>query len=251
MKKNSDTLVLIMAAGYGRRMGPLSVPKVMLKTDQGRHYIDDAISFIEKHQADFDFAVMSRDEVFFEPLNDYLKKRLYKLNVPVPFQKTGSRGHVMAFAFEYHLNRAFRRFVRKYNSIVVMPADHALTEQDLDLNHLVACHHQQGADATHVYSRGWGDDTAKKEVIRLLPDGQITSSKQIAETTYQPAEREHAVTSVGVWAFNRRRVVNPLRAIPALLSFALSKTVVKTMSFYSYFIADGWSGGRDTLSSRV
>ena len=91
------TLVLIMAAGYGTRMGPISVPKVMLKDNTGRHFIEDALTFVDPASKTFDYALLSRNEPFFEPLNTFIKEKYRGSEITLHFQKSKGRDHVLPF----------------------------------------------------------------------------------------------------------------------------------------------------------
>ena len=91
-------LAIITAAGYGRRMGKIDRPKVMLPDCNGRPLVEDAFTFLNYRTQNLDFAVLSRQESFFEPLNEYLRNHprsgefsvLYQHVKPTEFHRYGA-----------------------------------------------------------------------------------------------------------------------------------------------------------------
>jgi len=240
------TLALIMAAGYGRRMGNIDVPKVMLKDGRSRPFIDDALTFLKYVDHSLDFAVMSRDEAFFEPLNSYLADHPQSSRFDVVYQKTKPRSLAVAFVAEHYLNREFRRYTQGYTNIALLPGDHKLTSEDLDLTDLMAAHERKEADITCVYSHGWSNGTEKRDMLTLDQDGRVVKIKR-ADSDNPEEEDYHRVTSTGIWVFKRELIENPLHVIPALYRFMMKKEGGnRNLNIFPYFIEAGWSGGRDT-----
>lgn len=248
MKAHSDTLVLLMAAGYGRRMGNIPVPKVMLTAQNGKPFIDDALSFASAYKAEFDFAILSRTEPFFKVLNDYIRKEKERDHIQLHYQTTKGRDHVTAFIFEYHANKKFRSFIKRYQSVILMPADHALRSEQLNLVDLKRYHDQQGGIATMVYSKGWSSDSSKSDLLRIDSNNRILTVRRANNESPLETE-EQPVTSVGVWVLNHKQVLNPFVFLPAMALFALTNRFTNTAKLIAYFIEDGWAGGRDTQSS--
>lgn len=239
------TLVLIMAAGYGTRMGPISVPKVMLKDKTGRHFIEDALTFVDPESKAFDYALLSRNEPFFEPLNTFIKEKYRDSEIALHFQKSKGRDHVFAFLFEYFSNKEFKSLVKSYKHVVLLPGDHALTNNDLNLEELLPVHDQLNGVATLVYSKGWGQDTARKDVLFLNPDQRIISIQRVEPNSYTLKSSEVAATSTGIWVFNRKKATNLWNFLPAMIVFSLSKRFLNTSAIFAYFMKEGWTGGRD------
>ena len=241
------TLVLIMAAGYGTRMGPISVPKVMLQDSKGRYFIEDALTFVEPESNAFDYALLSRNEPFFNPLNKFIEEKYTE--VPLHFQKSKGRDHVFAFLFEYFSNKEFKSLVKDYKHVVLLPGDHALTNSDLNLEELVRFHDQANGVATLVYSKGWGQDTAMKDVLSLKTGQRIKSIQRVDPAKHSVDSSEVITTSTGVWVFNRKKATNLLNFLPAMIVFTLSKRFINTSAVYAYFMNEGWTGGRDSKNA--
>lgn len=257
----SKNLAIIMAAGLGSRMGDIPVPKPMLKDGNGRHFIDDALTFLDYQSDNLDFAVMTRGgsvrdtirpDGFFKSQNNYLGS--FFRDDQFIFQKTKPASLVLAFIKEYFLNKShyigipnLRSVLANYDNIILLPADHKLTSNDLELDDLARSHDFTNADITKVYSNSIGYDSSKKDSIITDDNNRILRMKEISDPlNYIPIHDESVLTSVGVWAF-RKNSINVLNSVIGVYQFLTNKgNIPKNLKCYAYFIAPGWAGGRDT-----
>ncbi len=246
------TLALIMAAGYGTRMakglGQKRALKAMIPDEQGRLPIDDALTFLRYRSDSLDFAVLSRDEDFFAPLNTHIRDKYGIQDRDIIFQTTKPRSLMIAFAMEYLSNRQFRRRVNGYDNIVLMPADHKLSADQLNLAGLIRKHEATNADVTTVCSPGWRDDTSKKDVISVDDDGRVIYIKRVKDVqAYQPKEGELPTTNVGIWVVKPSLFYAPLKIIPAFLQFSTARGGYPLFTNFYIYQIQNWAGGRDGI----
>lgn len=244
-----NTLAIIAAAGIGRRMGDIRIPKVMLIDKDGQHFIDDALTFRKYEKEGLDFAVMSRREdyhpkISFKVLNNYLYHAGFSKE-RILFQKTPPMTLVAAFVLEYALNRKFNAMISHYDNVLLLPGDHNLTADMLNLDDLLNNHERYCADVTMVFSKGWQKDSSKKNTINLYDNSnRIAYIKEVNHLSFRDTDYIKA-SSVGVWVI-RRGILTPKILIPGL-KFILSNEVSSTgINIQAYFIQDNWQGGRDT-----
>ena len=246
---SDKTLALIMAAGYGTRMGPIGKPKAMLLDQSGRPFIEDAFTFL-RYQSDFlDFAVLSRDEEFFKPLNDYLHSHYSSDVFSVLHQKVEpNKFHVMAIFLEYFFRRGeVHSKISEYANIIVLPADHKLTADDLNLEDLLEAHQHKSANLTLVFSEGWGSNPAYQDVISTDEYGKITYLQRVDPASYKDKENFKRVTSTGVWVIRRNIFDNPSRLAAVYAGFRIGTGITAGIaSAFAYMIKPGWNGLRDT-----
>ena len=240
----NKTLAIIMAAGYGTRMGNTGMPKTMLPDSHGRPFIEDAFTFFKYKSGSLDFIVVSRDEALFDRQNAYLQSHPVSNKFIILYQKSGPREHLTAFILESFLSSDFKGFISSYDRIILLPGDHKLTSSELNLDELVEEHKKNQAHVTAVYSAGVGDSSAKTNLMVVDSQGRI---KYIDPKNVAPNAVD--VTGVGVWVLNNS-IVNYLRVMASYASYKINNGKVPDFArLYAYFIEPGWSGGRDTPSS--
>lgn len=240
-----------MAAGYGTRMGNIDRPKTMLLDKNERPFIEDALTFLECASETLDFAVMSRNEEFFAGQNTYLRERSDSGQFDLIYQNTGPADHLIAYIKEYFMNRAFRKSIKKYDRIILLPGDHKLTSSELDLVDLIEVHKQKQADVSSVYAKGTKDSTAVKELIRVDGEGMIryVADGRGRDVSLIPFNEDILeVTGTGVWVLNNSLT----EYFKVITSYFYNKVtdgkIPRFMKWHSYLI-DQWSGGRDTRES--
>ena len=242
-------LAIIAAAGYGRRMGKIDVPKVMLPRDNvGGPLIEDAFTFLDYRTQNLDFAVLSRQGNFFEPLNEYLRTHHRSGDFSVLHQHVNPKEfHVMALIMEYLRFGKIYHALQPYSNIIVLPADHRLTAEDLDLGDLVRDHHEKDAKVTGVYSKGWDTNLQRKDVLSLDDAGRIKSLLAVDPSAYEIKNGDIQVTGVGVWVISRKIFDNPTTLALAYLGFKLKiGAIARVAHAFPYLMRDGWNGLRDT-----
>ncbi len=255
-----------MAAGLGTRIPNKNVPKVMLKSRDGGHYIDDVLTFLKHESYMLNFAVLSRNNEFFDhSLNNYLLNKCGLQQEQLLYQTTGPKTHGLAFLVEYLKSACFypfssksRRFCRKinqYNTIVLMPGDHKLTSDDLNLDDLLSNFEKKRSDLTIVYSEITNREeldigTAKEDLILLGEDKRIQGIRRVRDGSYQKHDSEINVTSLGIFAIRRKSLYRLHAIIPGLISWCRENSLNfenTGINVHAYFIKKNWQGGRDTL----
>jgi len=258
-------LAIIMAAGLGTRIPSKNVPKVMLRSRDGGQYIDDVLTFLKYESYTLSFAVLSRNNEFFNhSLNNYLlNKRGFQKN-QLLYQTTAPRTHGLAFLVEYLKSACFypfssenRRFCEKINqdsTIILMPGDHKLTSDDLNLDDLLSNFETKRSDLTIVYSEITNREeldkgTAKEDLILLGEDNGIQGIRRIKDGSYKKHNSEVNVTSLGIFAIRRKFLYRLPTLIPGLISWYKQNTLNfenTGINVHAYFIKENWQGGRDT-----
>jgi len=241
----NETLAIIMAAGYGARMGNIQVPKVMLQDKDGRPFIEDALTFLEYGKS-IDFAVLTRDEPRFESLNKYLADHPRKNQFDVLYQTTKPAGlHIWAILSEYGKRGDFFSCMRHYENVIILPGDHKLTSRDIDLEKLTACHDSNDASISVVFSKGWNNPKAHKDFLVLDEKGRIKTYRREKADAEEPRKGDK-ITTTGVWVLNERVLDSRFRAAASALGFSYFPLLSRYSHAYPYFIQPGWGGVRDT-----
>jgi len=240
------TLTVIMAAGSGTRMGDLTAdtPKAMLIDSHTKRPLIEESLTLKRYKTDI--AVMSRKEYPFEKLNDYLDKK----GIDILYQTVKPKSHALAFIYEYYKSittyflkesRKFLRTVNQYENIVLVPADHNLNADHLDLDDMLEKHGD--SDISIVYSKEKSDCTSKVDML-LLDDNRIKRIQRF-DGVGIPA------TSLGVYCFRRDMLRNLYNFFRGVNQWRKDHTVdfeVMDMKTQAYFIK-GHGGGRDTPES--
>ncbi|MAE43363.1 hypothetical protein CMO93_06310 [Candidatus Woesearchaeota archaeon] len=250
-KMESKTLAIIMAAGYGTRMGDIGVPKTMLPDGKDRHFIDDALTFLKYAGVTLDFAVMSRNEEFFAGQNTYLQEHCNSGKFDVLYQKTGPADHVIAYIKECFMNRAFRESIKKYDRVVLLPGDHKLTSSELNLVDLIEAHKRRQADVSSVYASGTAGSSAVKELIRVDNEGMmeyVADGRVSDVSSIHPKEGAIEVTGTGVWVLNNS-FITVLKVVTSYLYNKCTHGKIPSVMRWHPYLIDQWSGGRDTPQS--
>ena len=248
------TLAIIMAAGYGTRMGPMDTPKAMMLDRSGRPFIEDAFTFLRYAGDSIDFAVLSRDEPFFRTLNDYLREHPFAGRFVVLHQNVKPhKFHAMPLFLEYLSRRGkIHDKLGEYGNIVVLPADHKLTADELNLEKLVEAHQQNGANITLVFSEGWYENLPYGEIIKADENGKVTyikrDYKKRTDSVNHGAKRDFIkVTNTGVLVIRKNVFDNPMRLVAAYGGFRIGLGLTAEIaSSFAYMIEPGWAGLRDT-----
>lgn len=241
----NDTLAIIMAAGYGKRMGAIDVPKVMLPDKDGRPFIEDALTFL-RYDKRIDFTVLSRREPFFNPLHAYLDNHPQRQRLSVLYQERQPAGfHVLALMNEYAKRGRFYDYASHYANIIALPGDHKLTANQLNLEDLAATHKSNNADLTMVFSRGWNNPKAHKDHLDLDKKGRVRRYWREPRNAEEPKVGEK-VTGTGVWMLSTRLLGNKKRAAISALGFWRVPFLSGYSNAFPYFIEPGWDGVRDT-----
>jgi len=241
----NDTLAIIMAAGYGRRMGTIDVPKVMLPDREGRPFIADALTFL-RYDKGIDFAVLSRREPSFGPLHDYLGSHPQREGFSVVYQERKPEGlHVLALMNEYARRGTFYDHASRYLNVIALPGDHKLTADQLNLDDLAAAHKINNSGLTMVFSRGWNSPKAHKDHLDLDKKGRIRRYWRESRDAKEPKIGEK-VTGTGVWMLSTQLVGSRKKAAISALGFWGVPFLSGYSNAFPYFIEPGWDGVRDT-----
>ena len=222
----NQTLALIAAAGYGTRMGDASVPKVMLPDKDDRPFIEDAFTFFDTAHG-IDFAVLTRNEGRFEPLQRYLAGHEKNDQFSVLYQTMKPFGlHVLAILCEYWKKGPFFDHVKNYRDVVVLPGDNKLT-------------------ITIVFSGGWNNEKAYKDYLVQSETGRIQAYGREKRNAIEP-RKGIGVTTTGVWVLNEKVLNNKPHTLMSALGILGIPLFSRYGNAYSYFISAGWGGVRDT-----
>jgi len=257
------TLAVIMAAGYGTRMNIdnddnescSDINKHMIIAPDGKHFIDDALSFREFESESLDFAVLTRDENRFKEQNDYLLGEVGLDRHQLLYQTGKPRTLVMAFLYQYlkslipHSPKslAFCRKMIKFDRYILIPADNMLDHTDLDLNDLLHTHELKGALASKVYSRGKNTSSAITDKIKVNDNNKIQNVYRYKSSTHFEDDDTTTVTSTGIYVFNGNFLKHIIKIKPLFSQWKSTQSIdTRDLDFYAYFIIDNWSGGRDS-----
>jgi len=227
----NKTLVLIMAAGKGTRMQPYTrfKPKAVVFDDiRGEKIIDASLSHLRYKSESLDFFFLSRREFPFEVLNSYLTCCCGLDKSQILFQTVDAKGkdHVGVFWLEYiqslkkfifsKESRRFARTIGKYDNILIIPADHYLTSDHINLEDMVVMHKSRDADLTAVYckkshneNKGYSsfpekECTAKDDLLTVEADNRVSHIKR-DDGSNDCFYENHltAATSIGIYLVKR------------------------------------------------